>query len=128
MINCNGGARSVFAPQPATSLPCDDGAVAPDRGHHMEDIRALSAAGMLGSGFREDTLQRAMAPRPDFIGADPGSAAPGPHDVGSGKGEFSDSACKRDLRLMLLAGHTAGIPVLVGSACRGGTATKGRMA
>ena len=86
----------------------------------MEEVRALSATGMLGSGFREDTLKRALALAPDFIGADSGSTDPGPHNLGSGDGLFSDSAYKRDLRLMLLAGRSAGIPVLVGSACCGG--------
>jgi len=86
----------------------------------MNEIRALSATGMLGSGFREDSLRRAMALQPDFIGADSGSTDPGPHHLGSGEGQFSDSAYKRDLRLMLLAGRAARIPVLVGSACCGG--------
>jgi hypothetical protein len=86
----------------------------------MQEIRALSATGMLGSGFREDTLKRAMALKPDFIGADSGSTDPGPHHLGSGEGQFSDSAYKRDLRLMLLAARAARIPVLVGSACCGG--------
>jgi hypothetical protein len=65
----------------------------------MQEIRALSATGILGSGFREDTLKRAMALKPDFIGADAGSTDPGPHYLGSGESQFSDSACKRDLRL-----------------------------
>ena len=69
----------------------------------MKEVRALSATGMLGSGFREDSLKRAMALKPDFIGADSGSTDPGPHHLGSGEGQFSDSAYKRDLRLMLLA-------------------------
>src|SRR5262245_16810227 len=86
----------------------------------MKEIRALSATGMLGSGFREDTLKRAMALAPDFIGADSGSTDPGPHYLGSGECLFSDSAYKRDLRLMLLAGRAARIPVLVGSACCAG--------
>ena len=86
----------------------------------MNEIRALSATGILGSGFREDTLKRAMALKPDFIGADSGSTDPGPYYLGSGESLFSDSAFKRDLRLMLLAGRAAGIPVLVGSACTGG--------
>ena len=69
---------------------------------------------MLGSGFREETLKRAMALRPDFIGADSGSTDPGPYYLGSGDTHFSDSAYKRDLRLMLRAGRAAGIPVIVG--------------
>ncbi|HXF65266.1 MAG TPA: acyclic terpene utilization AtuA family protein [Burkholderiales bacterium] len=87
----------------------------------MGEIRILSATGILGSGFREDSLRRAMALGPDFIGADAGSTDPGPYYLGSGESQFSDSACKRDLRLMLLAGRTAGIPVIVGSAGTGGT-------
>ncbi len=47
----------------------------------MKEIRALSATGILGSGFREDTLKRAMALKPDFIGADSGSTDPGPYYV-----------------------------------------------
>ncbi len=30
------------------------------------EIRVLSATGILGSGFREETLKRAMALKPDF--------------------------------------------------------------
>lgn len=87
----------------------------------MNEIRILSATGILGSGFREDSLRRAMALAPDFIGADAGSTDPGPYYLGSGESQFSDSACKRDLRLMLLAGRAADIPVIVGSAGTGGS-------
>jgi Acyclic terpene utilisation family protein AtuA len=87
----------------------------------MSEIRILSATGILGSGFREETLKRAMALRPDFVGADSGSTDPGPHYLGSGDTLFSDSAYKRDLRLMLLAARAAKIPVIVGSACTAGT-------
>jgi ribosome modulation factor len=87
----------------------------------MKEIRILSATGILGSGFREDTMKRAMRLAPDFIGADSGSTDPGPHYLGSGDTLFSDSAYKRDLRLMLLAGRAAKIPVIVGSACTSGS-------
>ncbi len=86
----------------------------------MKEIRILSATGMLGSGFREETLKRAMTLKPHFIGADSGSTDPGPYYLGSSDVNFSDSANKRDLRLMLLAGRAAKIPVIVGSACTGG--------
>ncbi len=85
------------------------------------EIRILSATGILGSGFREETLKRAMALRPDFIGADSGSTDPGPHYLGSGETLFSDSAYKRDLRLILLAARAAKIPAIIGSACTAGT-------
>ena len=86
----------------------------------MSEIRVLSATGVLGSGFREETLKRAMALGPAFIGADSGSTDPGPYYLGSGENLFSDSACKRDLRLMLLAGRAAKIPVIVRAAGAGG--------
>jgi hypothetical protein len=85
------------------------------------EIRILSATGILGSGFREETLKRAMALKPDFIGADSGSTDPGPHYLGSGETLFSDSAYKRDLRLILRAARAAKIPAIVGSACTAGT-------
>jgi len=85
------------------------------------EIRVLSATGILGSGFSEETLQRAMALKPDFIGADSGSTDPGPYYLGSGETLFSDSAYKRDLRLILLAARAAKIPALIGSACTAGT-------
>jgi acyclic terpene utilization AtuA family protein len=85
------------------------------------EIRVLSATGVLGSGFREETLKRAMALGPAFIGADSGSTDPGPHYLGSGDTLFSESALKRDLRLMLLAGRAARIPVIVGSSGTGGS-------
>lgn len=85
------------------------------------EIRVLAATGMLGSGFREETLARAMALRPDFIGADSGSTDPGPHYLGSGETLFSDSAYKRDLRLILRAARAAKVPAIIGSACTAGT-------
>lgn len=87
----------------------------------MKEVRVLSATGMLGSGFKEDTIKRAMTLKPHFIGADSGSTDPGPHYLGSGDSMFSSAAYKRDLRLMLLAGRSAGIPVIVGSACTSGS-------
>ena len=87
----------------------------------MSEIRMLSATGMLGSGFREESLKRAMALKPDFIGVDSGSTDAGPYYLGCGETQFSDSAYKRDLRLILLAARAARIPAIVGSACTAGT-------
>ena len=82
----------------------------------MKEIRIVSATGILGSGFREETLKRAMRLEPHFIGADSGSTDPGPHYLGSGETLFSDSAYKRDLRLILLAARAAKVPAIIGSA------------
>jgi hypothetical protein len=82
----------------------------------MAEIRALAATGMLGTGFAAASLERGMDRRPHFIGCDAGSSDPGPFYLGSGRPQPSRAATKRDLRLMLLAGRAAGVPVIVGSA------------
>lgn len=82
----------------------------------MKEVRALAATGMVGTGFAESTFDRAMEAKPDFIGCDAGSSDPGPYYLGSGKAQASRAASKRDLRLMIRAGRSAGIPVIVGSA------------
>ncbi|HEX6003808.1 MAG TPA: acyclic terpene utilization AtuA family protein [Burkholderiales bacterium] len=87
----------------------------------MKEIRIVSATGILGSGFREETLKRAMRLEPHFIGSDSGSTDPGPHYLGSGETLFSDSAYKRDLRLILLAARAAKVPAIIGSACTSGS-------
>src|SRR5207237_7523653 len=86
----------------------------------MDEIRAVAATGMLGTGYSDKTLERAMEARPHFIGCDAGSSDPGPYYLGAGVSKASWPATKRDLRLMLLAGRAAGVPVIVGSAGMGG--------
>ena len=82
----------------------------------MDEIRVLSATGMLGSGFLESSLARGMEFAPHFIAADAGSTDQGPNALGAGKCMFPRQAVERDLRLMLLAARQADIPMIVGSA------------
>lgn len=86
----------------------------------MDEIRAFSPTGMLGSGYPEASLVRAMAWKPHFIGCDSGSTDGGPYFLGTGTSMFSRQAVKRDMRLMLLATRQADIPLLIGSAGMGG--------
>ena len=58
----------------------------------MVEIRALAATGMVGTGFAEASLERAMDARPHFIGADAGSSDPGPFYLGSGRAQASRAA------------------------------------
>jgi hypothetical protein len=80
------------------------------------EIRAFSPTGILGSGYPESSLCRAMAWKPHFIGCDAGSTDGGPYFLGSGTSMFSRAAVKRDARIMLLAACQADIPLLIGSA------------
>ncbi|WP_367339831.1 acyclic terpene utilization AtuA family protein [Aminivibrio sp.] len=82
----------------------------------QKEVCVLAASGMLGSGFSEDTLHKALSMKPDVIGCDAGSCDPGPYFLGAGVSRASRAAVKRDLRLIVHAGVENGIPVLVGSA------------
>jgi len=86
----------------------------------MQEIRVLSATGMLGSGFKPATLKAALERNPHFIGVDSGSTDPGPFYLGSGESMFSEEAYKNDLRLLLIARTQFKIPLIIGSACTAG--------
>ncbi len=81
-----------------------------------QEIRMLAATGMLGSGFREESLLRGIDWKPDFIGADSGSTDPGPYYLGAGRPQFSGRAYERDLRILLREAVPRRIPLLIGSA------------
>jgi hypothetical protein len=86
----------------------------------VKEIKALAASGMLGSGFKEESLRKGLSWGPDFIGCDAGSTDSGPYYLGSGKMHFSRDALRRDLRLILLGAISSGIPAIIGSAGTGG--------
>ena len=76
----------------------------------------LSPCGILGYGFPEASLQKAMAQRPDAIIVDAGSTDAGPHKLGAGVAIVSRRAAKIDLGRLMTAAREAGIPLLIGSA------------
>lgn len=81
-----------------------------------KEVKALALSGMLGSGFVEGSLKRALTWDPDFIGCDAGSTDGGPTSLGTGECTYSRAAVKRDLRLALLGAREKRIPLLIGSA------------
>jgi hypothetical protein len=62
-----------------------------------------------------DSLFAALDEDPSFIAADAGTTDAGAFALGAGDTAFSRGAVKRDLALMLQAGLSAHIPVIVGS-------------
>lgn len=82
----------------------------------MEELRVVGPVGILGYGVNADSLKRAMAMEPHFIGVDSGSTDCGPYYLGAGDMYQSRKMYKRDMRLLLLAARRAGIPLVVGSA------------
>lgn len=79
------------------------------------EVRMMSASGILGYGFPEASLQAALERKPHMIGVDGGSSDPGPHYLGSGKTLNSRMAMKRDLSLLLRGAIHNGIPMMVGT-------------
>ncbi|MEU0966798.1 acyclic terpene utilization AtuA family protein [Streptomyces sp. NPDC005917] len=79
------------------------------------DIRILAPTGALGAGFDTAALERGVAARPHVIACDAGSTDSGPAALGSGTPKLSAQAVTRDLRLLLKARDTLGVPLIIGS-------------
>src|SRR6202047_1923330 len=78
-------------------------------------IRVLAATGVIGAGFKVESLNRGIALKPTFIACDAGSTDSGPAALGSGVPKLSREACKRDLLLLLKARDALGVPLIIGS-------------
>lgn len=81
----------------------------------MEPIKVLSATGILGTGFSEESFNIAMSQKPDVIGCDAGSTDAGPYYLAEGVSLASREAIKRDLRILIKGAIEHQIPLLVGS-------------
>src|SRR5260370_18875396 len=79
------------------------------------EIGVLGATGVIGAGFKVESLNRGIALGPTFIACDAGSTDSGPAYLGSGKAKLSREACARDLRLLLKARDTLKVPLIIGS-------------
>lgn len=89
----------------------------------MAEAKILVPAGMLGAGFTAESIERGIALGADAIAIDGGSTDSGPYYLGSASPKMPAEAIAADLRLMLVHGAAAGIPVIVGSAGTSGTDT-----
>ncbi len=79
------------------------------------EVRMLSASGILGYGYPEASLKAGLGRRPHMIGVDGGSSDPGPHYLGSGKSFTSPLAIRRDLRLLVNGAIANRIPMMIGT-------------
>lgn len=89
----------------------------------MAEAKVLVPAGMLGAGFTAEAVARGIALGADAIAVDGGSTDSGPYYLGSASPKMPAEAIAADLRIMLVQGAAAGIPVIVGSAGTSGTDT-----
>lgn len=82
----------------------------------QDEVRILSPTAILGYGFPESSFEAGLERRPHLIAVDAGSTDPGPYYLGAGVSFTDREAVKRDLRIILAAGRTLGIPVVIGTA------------
>ena len=87
----------------------------------MASFPLVSATGMLGSGFRAKSLDKAISLGARMIGCDAGSTDPGPGPLATGTCMFSAAAVKRDTEIMMTRAVKAGIPLIIGSAGTSGS-------
>jgi hypothetical protein len=83
-------------------------------------IRAIAATGNLSTGFREESLVRAVNQGAHFVGCDAGSTDSGPYYLGSGNPRGPRQGVKRNLGLILRETLRAGIPAIIGTAGHAG--------
>ncbi|KHL16065.1 uncharacterized protein DUF1446 [Mumia flava] len=86
-----------------------------------DSVRVFAPTGMLGAGFAESTVERALALGADVISVDGGSTDSGPAYLGASKPKTTAAAVARDLRSLLKAAARADIPLIVGSCGTSGT-------
>lgn len=82
----------------------------------MDEVRILSPTAILGYGFPESSFEEGLSRNPHVIAVDAGSSDPGPYYLGAGVSFTDRAAVKRDSQIILRAGVTRGIPVIIGSA------------
>jgi len=93
----------------------------PDQSAPPDSVGILVPTGMLGGGFSPETIVRGIALGADVIAVDGGSTDSGPYYLGTGTAKTAERAVRLDLRLLLAAASSAGIPLVVGSCGTSGT-------
>jgi hypothetical protein len=93
----------------------------PDQSGPPDHVGILVPTGMLGGGFSPDTITRGLSLGADVIAVDGGSTDSGPYYLGAAEAKTTESAVRRDLRLLLAAASSARIPLIVGTCGTSGT-------
>src|SRR5258707_7841261 len=93
----------------------------PDQCGPPDSVGILVPSGMLGAGFSPDTVTRGISLGADVIAVDGGSTDSGPYYLGAGVAKTTELAVRGDLRPLLAAASSAGIPLVVASCGTSGT-------
>src|SRR5580704_8168157 len=78
-------------------------------------VKVVFPTGMLGAGYPAELVQRGIDRGACAIAIDGGSTDSGPFYLGTGVAKSTVAAIERDLRVALVLGSNANIPVIVGS-------------
>jgi hypothetical protein len=81
----------------------------------MSTCKVFVPYGALGVGISDEAFDGGIKLGPDIIACDAGSTDSGPYYLGTGRGKYARESVKEDFRRMMVAGHTLGVPVAVGS-------------
>lgn len=87
----------------------------------MASFSLVSATGMLGSGYRPESIDKAISLGVEMIGCDAGSTDAGPSNLATGVCYFSKAAVKRDTYNMLTRAIKHRLPLVIGSAGTSGS-------
>lgn len=87
-----------------------------------KSIKILSPCGILGYGFPTNSFERGIEMKPDAIIVDAGSTDAGPHKLGANVAIVSKTACKKDLKRLIIGANKLNIPLIIGSS--GGSGAK----
>jgi len=74
-----------------------------------------SPAGVLATGIPRDSVDYALKCKPDVIAIDAGSTDAGPYYLGTASTYRPKSAVKKDMKILLEARNTLGVPLIIGS-------------
>lgn len=84
-------------------------------------IKILSPCGILGYGFPDNSLERAVSQEIDAIIVDAGSTDAGPHKLAQSVSIVSPVSLENDIRRIVKASRKLDIPLIIGSSGGSGT-------
>jgi hypothetical protein len=90
--------------------------VFPEKAVSIKKLKAIAATGNLSTGFREESMSRAVTGGVDFIGCDAGSTDSGPYYLGSGSTRGAREVTEHNTGIILREALKAQAPVIIGTA------------
>lgn len=81
-----------------------------------DELVVYAPTAILGYGFSDASMERALRQRPDFVAVDGGSSDPGPYYLGSDASFLNPVSLQHDASRVVAAVAQLGVPFLMGTA------------